>query len=406
MLLIVLVAGGGAASRTSAPTTATATIVATEDGYVSSTRPSKSFGNAGRLEVDARPAVRSYGLGEVTDSPWSEGSLRYATAPALSGPIGVNSGPLDPRQVISLDVTRSVNADIRSFALVGRRGAEVLAVGSSESARLGSNPRLVVTFTPPALKRAPCGTLAEPRRVRHVIWVWMENKPYHAIIGSPSAPYENALAAACGLATNYHSVTHPSLPNYIAATSGKTWGITDDAPPAAHPLNVASIYSRVKAAGKTWRDYQENAPRNCPLASSGRYTVRHDPAPYYTDIRGDCVSWDVPMGTTENGSFLSDLSSGTLPAFALVTPNLCNDTHDCPVSTGDAWLKSWIPRILASPNYLAGNTVVFLTWDEDDGSAGNRIPMIVIAPSVRAGTHSAGAFDHYALLKTTQQLLG
>ena len=95
------------------------------------------------------------------------------------------------------------------------------------------------------------------------------------------------------------------------------------------------------------------------------------------------------MGTTDGGNFLTDLTNGTLPAFSFVTPDLCNDTHDCPVATGDAWLQSWFAKILASPTYLAGRTVVFLVWDEDDGSASNHVPLIVVSPSTPAG-HPVG----------------
>ena len=234
----------------------------------------------------------------------------------------------------------------------------------------------------------------------------MENKPYDAIIGSASAPYETELAAACGLATNYSGVTHPSLPNYIAATSGSTQGITDNEPPASHPLDVPSIFSQVKATGRAWRAYIESAPGACPLTSSGLYAVKHDPAAYYTGIRSDCAAWNVPMGTTESGNFVTDLTGSTLPAFSFVTPDLCNGTHDCPVSTGDAWLRSWFAKILASPAYLSGRTIVFLTWDEDDGSAANHIPLIVVSPSTAAGTRTGTPFSHYSLLKTTEQLLG
>ena len=80
-----------------------------------------------------------------------------------------------------------------------------------------------------------------------------------------------------------------------------------------------------------------------------------------------------------------------LPAFSFVTPNLCNDTHDCSVATGDTWLQSWFAKILASPAYRAGTTVIFLTWDEDDGSASNQVPLLVISPSTPAGTTSAMA---------------
>jgi phospholipase C len=257
-----------------------------------------------------------------------------------------------------------------------------------------------------AQPQSPCGTASRAPRFHHVVWIWMENKSYNDVAGSSAAPYENRLAHACGLATHYHAVAHPSLPNYIAATSGGTHGIGDDGPPSSHPLGVASIYGQLDARGKTWRDYEESAPGRCPLASHGRYAVKHDPAAYYTRIRRVCRVADVPLGTTARGRFRTDLADGTLPAFSFVTPNLCDDTHDCPVATGDAWLRSWIPEILASPNYLAGDTLVFLTWDEADGGASNRVALIVVSPSTRPGIESATSFDHYSLLKTTEQLLG
>jgi phosphatidylinositol-3-phosphatase len=89
-----------------------------------------------------------------------------------------------------------------------------------------------------------------------------------------------------------------------------------------------------------------------------------------------------------------------------VTPNLCNDMHDCSVQTGDAWLQSWVPKITASPSYRAGNTVVFITWDEDDGHSGNHVATVVVSPYTTPGTRSATAFTHYSLLRTAEQLLG
>ena len=195
-------------------------------------------------------------------------------------------------------------------------------------------------------------------------------------------------------------------PQLCGCYLGPPQGIADDNAPSVHALGAANIYSQVKAVGKTWRDYEESAPGNCPHTSGGQYAVKHDPAPYYTRIRSDCAAWDVPLGTTSTGSFRTALMNNTLPAFSFVTPNLCNDTHDCSTATGDAWLKSWFAKIFASPSYSGGTTVIFLTWDEDDGSASNRVPLIVVSPSTPAGTVSRRAFDHYALLKTTEQLLG
>jgi phospholipase C len=243
----------------------------------------------------------------------------------------------------------------------------------------------------------PCGTAMEPpARWAHVVWIWMENESYDEIVGNPSARYLNQLAAKCGLATNYFAITHPSLPNYLAATSGSDWGIADDNPPTAHALAHPSVFSQIAAAGMTWRSYDESMPARCALSSSGQYAVKHNPAAYYTGIRRACTRWDVP---------LSDLRLDSLPSFAFVTPNVCDDMHDCSVSTGDAWLKRWVTRILASSAYASGTTALFVTFDEGSGSS-NRVATIVVSPTTPPGTRARARFDHYSLLKTTEQLLG
>jgi phospholipase C len=251
-----------------------------------------------------------------------------------------------------------------------------------------------------------CGTAAAPPATwQNVIWIWLENKA-STVVGSRSAPYLTSVAAACGLATNYAAITHPSLPNYIAATSGDTQGITDDSPPSSHSPTGPSLYSQLTAAGLTWRDYEESAPGNCPSANSGSYAVRHDPAAYYADIRADCARWDVPLGSTSSGNLLSDLQNGSLPSFAFITPNVCNDMHDCPIVAGDAWLQTWLPKLVASPSYQAGKTAIIITFDENDGSPGNLVATVVVSPSTPSGTQSAAPFTHYSLLRTAEELLG
>jgi phospholipase C len=231
----------------------------------------------------------------------------------------------------------------------------------------------------------------------------MENKNYGDVIGSSSAPYENALARHCGLATNYHAITHPSLPNYIAMTSGGSHGISDDAGPSSHPVSWASIFSQIATA----KSYQESMPSNCYLSDAGLYRVHHNPEAYYTSVRTKCMRWsNVPMGTVSSGKFHDALVAGKLPRFVFITPDMCHDTHDCSVATGDSYLKSLISAIVAAPDYQAGRLVVFLTWDENDGISGNRVPMVVISPTVPAGTRSDTLFTHYSLLRTTERLLG
>jgi phospholipase C len=255
----------------------------------------------------------------------------------------------------------------------------------------------------PAATSGPCGQGGiHPWKV---LWIVMENKNYGDVIGSSSAPYENALARQCGLATNYHAITHPSLPNYIAMTSGATYGIDDDSGPSSHPLSGASIFSQIPWA----KSYAESMPSNCSLSDSGSglYQVHHNPEAYYASVRTKCLNWsDVPMGIGGPGIFHNDLVAGKLPRFAFITPNQCHNTHDCSVATGDSYLKSLISAIVTAPDYQAGRLVVFLTWDENGGLPGNRIPTIVVSHRVPGGTRSGTGFTHFSLLRTTQELLG
>jgi hypothetical protein len=226
-----------------------------------------------------------------------------------------------------------------------------------------------------------------------VVWIVFENHAYGSIIGSSSAPYFNRLASVCGLATAYSAVTHPSLPNYIALTSGSTQGITDDGSPNQHPLDVPSIFSQLPGGGS--RSLEESMPTNCDLSSSGRYVARHNPEAYYTNIRSDCNSYDVPLAATV------DISA----RFTFVTPNLCNDMHDCSVSTGDNWLSSFLPGLLSSSQYRAGRTAIFITFDEGSGGD-NRVVTLAVAPPVSPGARSGTSYTHYSLLRTTEEMLG
>lgn len=226
----------------------------------------------------------------------------------------------------------------------------------------------------------------------------MENHSFDDIIGSSDAPYINQLAASHGLATNFFAEAHPSLPNYIAMTSGSTQGIADDDDPSAHPLDVPSLFSLLPAGGS--RSLLESMPGNCARSDSGDYAVRHNPMAYYVNlVAGDCARFNVPLTDPP------DLSA----RFTFVTPNLIHDMHNGTVSDGDTWLSTFMPQVLSSAEYAAGRTAVFITWDEDDSILGlgeNHIPTLVIAPSVPAGTRVSDRLDHYAMLRATQEMLG
>jgi phospholipase C len=231
----------------------------------------------------------------------------------------------------------------------------------------------------------------------------MENHSYGQVIGTKAAPYQTSLAEQCGTLTDWATVGSPSLPNYIGAAAGNTFGIADDNSPSAHPLTADNLFRQVRAAGKTERSYQEDMPGPCSTGTTRLYAVKHNPAAYFTDPadRQACLADDVPLGTPTAGALAADLANGTLPAFALITPNLCNDTHDCSVATGDAWLRSWIPKLVATPSYQAGDTAIVLTYDEY-----SPVPNAILAASVPPKTRVTAHVDHYALLRATEELLG
>ena len=268
---------------------------------------------------------------------------------------------------------------------------------------------------------AICGTRSTPPPTyAHVIWIWMENHSFGDIVGSPAAPYINdVLVAGCGLATNFHNITHVSLPNYIGATTGLPLSrvqqfLFDCRPSATCSSDANSLFAQVPS----WKAYMESMTTNCRTMGVVGYAVRHNPAPYLTSLPG-CTMFDVPYTELQ-----ADLDNDTLPAFSFITPNTVNDMHDGPdpiaIQNGDTWLQNELPKILNSAAYQSGTTAVFVTWDEGsfagfsfgEDCATNttdescHIPAIVISPYTPSGATSARLFNHYSLLKTTEQMLG
>ena len=286
-------------------------------------------------------------------------------------------------------------------------------------------PTLPTATTAPGARTQPtaataasaiCGFLPVAKvSYRHVVWIWMENHSYGSVIGSLSAPYENQLAGECGLATNYHNVTHPSLPNYVAATSGLAIGslgaFSSDCDPSSScsaRASVANIFTQVPS----WKAYEESMPTVCARSNSGEYAVRHNPPPYFQALNGSCPANDVPFT-----QFANDLAAGSLAAFSFLTPNLIDDTHDGSVADGDQFLRTTVGRIASSALYRSGSLALFITWDEGEGGSasscatnatdvGCHVAAIVVSPTTSPGTRSATLFNHYSLLRTAEDLLG
>jgi phosphatidylinositol-3-phosphatase len=277
----------------------------------------------------------------------------------------------------------------------------IVAVGAYLGFRLTEQPTQRATTLAPATANSSQPVPA----FSHVFTIVLENKSASSVLGSPDAPYLNELAGRYGVAQSYQGVAHPSQPNYLALFSGSTQGITDDQP---HDITAPTIADQLEATGRSWRVYAEDVPGGCfngatassgGVDGSGTYARKHEPAISFTAISGS-------PSRCANVRPLRDFDP-TASSYALIIPNMCNDAHDCPLSTADAWLKSYVPRILDSPAWQDGG-VLFITFDEADGPErnANLVSTLVIAPNVAPGTQSSVPHSHYSLLRTIQAGFG
>jgi phosphatidylinositol-3-phosphatase len=260
--------------------------------------------------------------------------------------------------------------------------------------------------TPPPI--APSGALCGwgqgpiPAQWDHVVIVIFENKSFAQIFDPTiGAPFLQSLATSCGLATNYWPVWPKSLANYLALTSGDTHGQTIDPPPSTTPIAGDSIFQRL---GSDWTVLAETAAQNCQMNNNGTYyEPRHVPSLYYTAIRSTCATRTIPLGA------VPDLSR----RYTMIIPDKLHDMHmtdvtpDIPgrIKAGDDWFRGFLPKLIDTPQYRAGRTVILVTWDE--GQVNNlQVPLYVISPYVAPGARDGRMFTHYSLLRTMQDMLG
>ncbi|MFJ2187037.1 alkaline phosphatase family protein [Kitasatospora sp. NPDC087861] len=229
----------------------------------------------------------------------------------------------------------------------------------------------------------------------HIVVVVMENHAYTQVIGSSSAPYLNSLATGGANLTQSFGITHPSQPNYYALFSGSTQGVTDDSCVSVGALQAPNLASEVTAAGKTWASYNETLPaQGSTVCGSGTYAQKHNP-------------WfgfgNVPVSSAKTFTqFPTDYT--TLPNVSFVVPNLCSDMHDCSVGTGDTWIKNNLGAYATWAK--SHNSLLVVTFDEDNRLAGNRIPTVVYGAHVTPGSSTGTTVNHYNVLRTLEDLAG
>jgi acid phosphatase len=218
-------------------------------------------------------------------------------------------------------------------------------------------------------------------------------------------PYLRQLAQTFGYAVSYRAVSHPSLPNYLAMVGGSTFGISDDASPATHPLAGPSVFGRAIRAGRTARLYAESMPQPCDTTPSRPYAVKHAPWAYFVDERAVCRDGMVAAGAPDAGALADDIATGRLPVVGMLIPNLDHDAHDGTPAAADGWLREWIEPLLHGPDFTAGRLAIVVTADEDDSSSGNRVLTVVIAPGVHHLVVTT-PLTHYSLARAYAEVSG
>ena len=266
---------------------------------------------------------------------------------------------------------------------------------------------------------------SDGRAFNYLVAIVLENHGLGDILGSTSAPYMNQLASTYGVALNYTGVNHPSLPNYLALLSGQefySWSAGDCGPsPSCNAGAAPNIVDSLEARGLSWKAYMENYPSNCGsqcssggcfLGDNGLYAARHDPFVYFGDIVNSTARCDriVPANSTESssldGGLLSDLASpSTSSNLMWLTPNLCNDMHDCSVSTGDTYLSEIVPKILDSNLFTHQKAALFITFDEGNTAfPSDYVYSVWAGRDIKTAFVSTTPYSHFSFLSTIEQV--
>jgi len=275
-------------------------------------------------------------------------------------------------------------------------------VTPSPSPTATPTPRPTASPTPTA-RPTPTPSPVGSGAISHVVIVWLENHEYGSVTSS-SMPYLTGLGAQYGLATNFDAVTHPSLPNYLAVWSGSTQGVTDD---GTYNLSANNLSKQMQDAGLSWRAFQQNYPSGagCHTGSSysglvdgwgvsGTYARKHDPPMSFTLNGGANCADILPLAAYSGAANL-----------IFVTPNLCNDAHDCSLGTADSFLRAFLPVVFADPNWA--HTLLIVSFDEgttNTGGGGHIYTMV--ARQGLSGVTSATPHNHYSVTRTVEDLFG
>lgn len=252
----------------------------------------------------------------------------------------------------------------------------------------------------------PCASVAAAPPA-HIVIVVEENHSFEQIIGNPSAPFINFLSSGGTLLTNFYAITHPSQPNYLHLFSGSDQGVTTNSIPSGAPFTTANLAASLLENGQTFIGYADGLPYVGSLDEAAySYYRKHNP----------WVNWQSETLIPEPGSnqispelnrpftdFATDFAM--LPTVSFVVPDLDHDMHDGTIAMADEWLAHNLGAYAAWASVPEHNSVLIITWDEDESLSRNRIPTIFYGGNIRQGTMGA-TWSLYHLLRWVQDRCG
>jgi phospholipase C len=273
------------------------------------------------------------------------------------------------------------------------------------------------------------------KNFKHVFIIMMENTGFDTLLGNSNAPWINQAVQTYGVAGNYFGVTHPSQPNYAAATAGTTAGFPDD---ADYTVNEQNIVDQLEAKKHTWKAYMQSYSLcSTPLdhaCGNQLYERKHNPFISFTDVQSNPARVANIVDLSQLDTDLASKDGKDVPDYSWISPDQCNDMHGrggptsdpCNfshepllIAAGDAFLSTEVGKIMASKAW-DDNSAIFITWDESDftGSGpfgfgdtrgccdaspgGGHVLTLVINHDSEGPSSSFQLYNHYSLLLTIE----
>lgn len=267
------------------------------------------------------------------------------------------------------------------------------------------------------------GASAAPPRYDHVVIVIEENRTLTQILGDlVNAPYINSLAAGGVQLSSMFGLEHPSQPNYLQLFSGSDQGVTNDSlppgfsvtPTATYPFRTANLGAEILDAGFTfagfseeletagtgdWADYDPHTASHPGIS----YRRKHNPWANWVAKTNPIPAFQLPASVNRAFTqFPKDFAQ--LPTVSFVIPTQDHDMHDGSRKEGDDWLKANLGDYAAWAR--TNNSLLIITWDEDDSNEDNRIPTVFYGAGLRNGSVVRGTWTHHNMLRTLEEMYG